>query len=771
MADLLPIYGGWLLACVPALLLGLAALALFWRKAQIRANARSHTELTEARQRGSHVARLQHPKINLTQCIGCGSCVKACPEEGVLALLHGQAVVVHGARCVGHGLCAAACPTAAISLTLADLSSRRDIPAVTSELEAVGVPGLFLAGELGGFALVRTAVAQGITAADAATRRLAVPSRARVPVSAGAGGHGDDEAGEVLDLLIVGAGPGGLACSLRAKERELHFLTIEQEPRIGGTVAAYPRKKMVMTQPVELPMHGRLPKLNYQKEELVELWQQIAAKNRLPIRTGVRMMELTRLESGVFEATTSEGIVRARNVCLALGRRGSPRKLEVPGEDLPKVAYAILDVESYQGQRVLVVGGGDSAIEAALGLSEQPDTQVTLSYRKGAFSRLKARNDSRIRKAIHAGRVKVLFNSEVVRIEPTRVRLAIDGGSHATLENDDVFIFAGGEPPFALLERAGVSFDPAHRPQASELVERPNGLLGAVSLTFLFAMVLITWGIVFARYYALDVRIRATSSLHPLLKPSGPVGFSAGLVATGLFIWNLAYLIRRSPTWGRFLPGTLRLWMSWHVFTGLVSLLVVILHAGFTTRSTVGGHAFAALAIVVLSGSVGRYFYALVPHAANGTESSLDELRTELATISADWDRNGRGFGTRVRQHIDTLITQNRWRASLIARIAVLIGGQFRLRWILRQLQRIGQDEGIPQREIQSVLMLARRAYRLTLLVTHYEEVTAVLSSWRYIHRWLGLLMVLLTIAHIITAARYASFDLNFARAITGRAR
>jgi ferredoxin len=231
----------WLLAYAPVLVFGLAFLALVRRRADLAEHARSYRTLAEAKERGSHKARLQHPDIDLSHCIGCGACVRACPEEGVLSLLHGQAAVVHGARCVGHGLCAAACPTGAIALTLGDLSDRRDLPALNEDLEAVGVPGLFLAGELGGFALVRTAVTQGAAAADAVAGRSAAGNRA------GIGGKPDSNG--TVDLLVVGAGPAGLSCSLRARELGLDFVTIEQEDRIGGTVAGYPRRKLVMTRP------------------------------------------------------------------------------------------------------------------------------------------------------------------------------------------------------------------------------------------------------------------------------------------------------------------------------------------------------------------------------------------------------------------------------------------------------------------------------------------------------------------------------------------
>lgn len=740
----------WVLVYAPVLLFGLALLGLLRRRAEVREYARSHRALAEAKERGSHAARLQHPDINLSQCIGCGACVEACPEDGVLELLHGQAVVVHGARCVGHGLCAAACPTAAIALTLGDLSDRRDLPALSDDLEAVGIPGLFLAGEVGGFALVRTAVTQGVAVADAVARRLA-----------GQRGRPRGTEGEApVDLLIVGAGPGGLACSLRARELGLSFITIDQEERIGGTVAAYPRRKMVMTQPVDLPLHGRLRQLTYQKEELIALWEGVVRRHDLPIRTGIQLTDIQRRD-GAFVAQTTRGAITAANVCLALGRRGTPRKLDVPGEDLPKVAYSLLDAESYQGRRILVVGGGDSAVEAALGLAGQPDNQVTLSYRKKAFFRLKARNEHRITKALREGRLRAIFESEVTAIEPQQVRLRTgDNGTAAqTLANDEVFILAGGVPPFGMLEKAGVSFDPADRPAAPMLAERGSGLVGVLTIAVLGAAAAAAWALLHRSYYGLAPALRAASPLHDRLRPAGGVGLLLGLAACAMFAWNLAYLLRRSPRWGRWLPGSLRLWMGSHVTTGLLALLCVLVHGGFSVRDTVGGHAFAALAVVIVTGSIGRYFYAWVPRAANGAEVDLDDLRAGLGALSAEWDRNGRGFGTEVRDRVERLIAAGHWRAGLLMRIAALAFGQVRLALTLRRLRSLGRRQQIPEPEIRRVLTLARRAYRLTVQVSHYEEVRAVLSSWRFFHRWLALLLILLAVIHIVTALRFAEID------------
>jgi hypothetical protein len=276
-------------------------------------------------------------------------------------------------------------------------------------------------------------------------------------------------------------------------------------------------------------------------------------------------------------------------------------------------------------------------------------------------------------------------------------------------------------------------------------------LAGAACMTW--------WAVRHWSYYGLESGLRGGSALHAWLRPAGPVGLAFGLAACALFACNLAYLLRRSPRWGRLLPGSLKLWMSSHVLTGLFALLCVLVHAGFSAKNTVGGHALLALAIVVVTGSIGRYLYSFVPRAANGREVDLDDLRTRLATLSGEWDRDGRGFGAQVRDRVDGLIAASRWRAGLLARVAALVIGHFRLRLSLRRLRAEGRRRRVPQREIDRMLRLARRAYRLTLVVTHYEEVRAVLSSWRYFHRWLALLMVLLAAVHIATAVRFAAID------------
>lgn len=743
-----PIIFSVLLAAGIALGLAVLLLVLWRRREEFRRAEAIHRERSEAIERGSHKARLIHPEIDLSQCIGCGACVRACPEEGVLDLLHGQAVVVHGARCVGHGRCAEACPAGAISLTFADLQNRSDLPAIDEEFQAVDVPGLYLAGELTGFSLVRNAVGHGTTVANAVARRAKA-----------AGGAPTDGP---VDLLIVGVGPAGLACALRAKELGLRFEVIEQSEELGGTVAAYPRRKLVMTQPMVLPLHGLLPKLEWVKEDLVALWTEVVRRHALPIRLGVRLKGVERGSDGVFAADTSAGEIRARAVCLCLGRRGTPRKLGVPGESLPKVLYSLLDAGSYSGRSILVVGGGDSAAEAAMALAEQPGTTVTLSVRGRDLSRIKSRNQSRLAAAVRAGRLLMVLDSAVERIDERTATLVENGDAgtvHHVLPNDDVFVCIGGDPPFELLRRAGVSFDASRRPKPAAPTDGTTPLIWATGLLLIVAVGMLAWASFHRGYYGTNSALRTLAEDHGWLRPGGAFGLSLGLAAIALFAWNLAYLARRNAVLARFLPGSLRFWMGSHVFTGIAGFLCVIVHAGFTYRSTLGGFAFVTLGIVLVAGMVGRYLYAGVPRAANGREMDLDELRARVAAIATEWDKSSRGLGASVRDRIETMVREERWRPSFAARVSGLLSSQLRIRSAIFDLRMDPRFGEMPEAEREELLALAARSMKLTLQIAHFEEIRAVLGTWRFLHRWVALLMLLLVFAHIGIALRYARLD------------
>jgi thioredoxin reductase/Pyruvate/2-oxoacid:ferredoxin oxidoreductase delta subunit len=723
--------------------LAFASLILAARRAEIARTGAALASRTKAKASGSHRARLQYPHVDLSRCLGCGTCIAACPEEGVLELAHGQAIVAHGARCVGHGRCAAECPVGAISVTLGDVSERRDIPAITSSFESTRVRGLFLAGEVTGYALIRTAIAHGTAVADEVAKRVAARSGSSSK-------HAD-----VLDLCVVGAGPAGLACSLEAKKRGLRFVTLEQAD-LGGTVAQYPRRKLVMTQPVALPLHGTLSRTSYSKEELMDLWSDVSARHQLPIQTGAVFQRIETLPDGTFAVHASGRLHLARNVCLALGRRGTPRKLGVPGEELPKVAYGLLDAHSYQGRRILVVGGGDSAIEAALGLAEQSGNRVSLSYRKASFSRLRARNEARLMQAMQRGDLEVLFESEVARIEPDVVLLKVRADEERVLANDDVFVFAGGVAPQELLEAAGVSFDPADRPPAVSLSDQGPGLLRALAAALVLALGVLAWTAFFADYYRLEPHERPGAAQHEWLRPSGAVGLAFGIGAAVLIASNLAYLVRRSRRGAR-IPGSLQAWMTSHVATGIGALLFVLVHSAMAPGHTVGGHAFVALAILVVTGAIGRYFYSFVPRAANGSELVLEEVRSNLAALSSEWDRGNRAFAQRVRAEIDRLVAEGQWQGSFARRLVALLASQRRVSSTLARLREEAIAEGLPPAEIRSLLSLARRAQRTALMAAHYEDLRMILTSWRYFHRWVALAMVLLAGLHVAIALRYGS--------------
>jgi thioredoxin reductase (NADPH) len=386
--------------------------------------------------------KAQHPHIDTTYCIGCQTCTTVCPEGDVLAMLGGKAVIVNGYKCIGHSLCAEACPVGAITMVIASPSMSADMPRLTPEYET-SIHNLFIAGELGGLALIKNAVNQGRDCIDTIANRM--KNRATN------GSHSG-----VYDVLIVGAGPAGISASLRAIENKLNYITIERD-EIGGTVAKYPRQKLVMTSPVEFPMYGKFKKTELSKENLLAFWGMILNRADFNVCTSAKVEDIKKGEDGIFAITTLTNSYRAHAVVLALGRAGEPRKLGVKGEELPKVMYRLIEADHYVSKNILVVGGGDSAIEAAMGLANQSGNKVTLSYRQERFSRIKERNTKRIEDCIRSGKVKVLFKSSPVEFKQDAVILSVNG-SLQEIPNDFVWIFAGGTPPNNFLKKIGVEF-------------------------------------------------------------------------------------------------------------------------------------------------------------------------------------------------------------------------------------------------------------------------------------------------------------------------
>lgn len=420
-------------------LLPLLGIWLVWTLLARRSSRRHLAVLKDNIQAGLDQPASLHPVIDPARCLGCASCAHACPEKTVLGIIDGKAALIEPALCVGHGACAAACPTGAISLVFGTATRGVDIPLLTPEFET-SVPGLFIAGELGGMGLIKNAIEQGRQA------MAAIAARARKIQ----GGEG------VLDVVIVGCGPAGIAASLGAMERGLSFVTVDQST-LGGTVAHFPRGKLVMTAPAVLPLIGEVRFGEISKERLLAFWEDVLGKTGLQPRFEEEVTAVRRSGSH-FEVETARNVYRSKLVLLAIGRRGTPRTLGVPGEHLGKVVYRMIDPQQYAGRRVLVVGGGDSALEAAARIAEQPGAEVTLSYRGSAYNRARRKNREDVVMAVAEGRIRELLGSEVLSIEPGQVSLS-QSGQAMKIANDDVIICAGGILPTAFLNEAGVEVE------------------------------------------------------------------------------------------------------------------------------------------------------------------------------------------------------------------------------------------------------------------------------------------------------------------------
>jgi thioredoxin reductase (NADPH) len=421
------------------------AVSLFFLLNYLRGLKKREIKAREAAEKGklfSEGPKAQHPHIDTNYCIGCATCTSVCPEGDVLAMLGGKAVIVNGHKCIGHGLCAEACPVGAITMVMATPSMGADMPTLTPEYETT-LPNLFIVGELGGLALIKNAVNQGRDCVDLITNRMAAKPGAR-------------STPDVYDVLIVGAGPAGISASLRAIENKLKYITLEQD-EVGGTVAKYPRQKLVMTSPVVFPMYGKFKKTELSKENLLAFWDMVLNRADFNCHTGEKVEDVKKGEDGIFTVKTANNQYRARAVILGLGKTGTPRKLGVEGEDLPKVMYRLIEADHYINKKILVVGGGDSAVEAAMGLASQPGNQVTLSYRQERFGRIKDRNAKRIEEFVQKKKLTVLFNSVPVKFRPDAVVLEIKGQTRE-IANDYVWIFAGGTPPTDFLKKIGVGF-------------------------------------------------------------------------------------------------------------------------------------------------------------------------------------------------------------------------------------------------------------------------------------------------------------------------
>lgn len=438
LSDLLLLLGEYAMLLVYVLPI---AIAVLWTHHRKRSRYEKHKQLLEENVKaGLTEPASLHPLIDPNLCIGCNSCAEVCPEGDVIGVIEEKAALINPTLCIGHGACAEACPVDAITLVFGTEKRGVDIPYVNEYFET-NIPGIFIAGELGGMGLIRNAIEQGRQAMESICQKPGIK-------------QGND-----LDVVIIGAGPAGFSATLGAHMHQLRYLTVEQET-LGGTVAHFPRGKLVMTQPAELPIVGTVKFTEISKEQLLGFWHKVGTETGIRINFKERMESIMRTQTG-FEVTTNKNTYRTKNVLLTIGRRGTPRKLGVPGEQLTKVVYRLIDPEQYRNQSVLVVGGGDSALEAAASIAEEPGTQVILSYRSGAFTRAKQKNRQRVADAERRGNLAVMLQSNVKEILADKV--VIDhNGKVIEAPNNAVIISAGGVLPTGMLKELGINIETKH---------------------------------------------------------------------------------------------------------------------------------------------------------------------------------------------------------------------------------------------------------------------------------------------------------------------
>ena len=756
------------------MIVGLAVLRLY-RRARRERRARERLEASVAA--GVQQPPTLHPVIDPDRCIGSGSCTTVCPlGDDVLGLILGRGALLDPSHCIGHGVCAEECPVHAIRLVFGTAERGVDIPMLASTFET-NVSGLYITGELGGMGLIRNAVEQAVEGMAHLRASLAGPP-SPAPADGAPGGAtsaaGPWLADELLEIAIVGAGPAGLAAALSAKRDGLSYRLVDREPSVGGAVLHYPRRKLVVTEPVRLPLMGRVDMGNMVKEELVELWQQTVHKHALRLEPGTQVRSITRPPGGDFLLDTSRGALRARRVMLCIGRRGTPRKLEVPGEESAKVGYSLRDARAFGGQQVLVVGGGDSALEAVCSLAEESDAEVTWSYRRAGIGRARPANRERLQAFIDSGRVRALWSSEVLEILPSSVRLKTADGE-LELPNDHVLVFAGGQLPTEFLAQAGVQMerhfgeekaeqDPERAQEVFERIraqKRADGLLDLHTEdhpTHIWLPRIVA--LLTAVGFGVGVAIAGEGYLHALLAdrswlperfttylPSGFMGQTLGVGALVFMLLNVSYVLRKDL---RIMKGvgTIHTWMQLHIASGLIAGGLALLHAGFRLQNLFGLSLYVSLGVVLVTGVVGRYIYGFVPLDPRGrplAHEALRNLASRLAKEQAElFPELERAAGLR-RVLEDTVEPPS---ANLIDAFRVVFGYPLRVLRLRRLLRQAKRSIPEPDRR-EDFVRFAVEAFRLRVRLGALPVVKRLLGLWRAGHGVLAGFMLAIIAVHV----------------------
>lgn len=564
-----------------------------------------------------HIPQTLHPVIDPKRCIGSLSCVQACPEGDILGIIRGKAVLTVAANCIGHGKCAMECPVDAISLVFGTAERGIDLPEV-SEFFETSRPGVHIVGELGGMGLIKNATRQG------------------VQVGQYLGKIFKEQKSKKMDhALIVGAGPAGIAAALSMKEQGLAFRIVSRDT-MGGTIANYPRQKIAMSETVTLPIFGKFGKSRISKEELLETFKKAVHKAEIKVEEGINVDQILG-QDGNFEVVTNKGTIRTQKVVLAIGRMGSPRKLEVPGEESEKVTYLLTDPEQYQNQKVLVVGGGNSAVESAIMIAETTNANVSISTRGPSFSSANQANKEKIGTLISQGKIRALMSSVVKEIQKDKVILDF-GGEVKSLKNDFVIVNAGGVLPTEFLKNSQISLKRHHgdiKDRRNEtVIDKKSSKTQKVfvwSLGIAGILILVYLAYVGRNYYWLPAGQRVRSPLHGYLKPGGSWGHGVGIVATFVMLSNFLYAFRKNF---RFLKGknSIKNWLKFHMFVGFMSPVVILFHAAFQTNNMVATLCYMSLICVVLTGIVGRFLYGLIPMDGR-RQMELPQLQVKIEKL------------------------------------------------------------------------------------------------------------------------------------------
>ncbi|MEM6729924.1 MAG: NAD(P)-binding domain-containing protein [Myxococcota bacterium] len=696
--------------------------------AQRRREKRDRIRLAKAEEAGLNLPSSLKPIIDPQLCSGCLSCLNVCPEGEVFGVREGKAIVIEASRCIGHGICVEACPTNAIGLVFGSRERGVEVPQTDENFET-NRPGLHIVGELGGMGLLKNAVKQGLDVAQKLAQTLT-------------------ESPAEKDVAIIGAGPAGIATSIGCRALGMSIRVIDQDT-VGGTIYHYPRQKIVTVDYLTLPLRGRIESPTISKEELLEAFDHMLADAEVTVHEQVKALDI-KGEDGDFHIVTSAGTFTAAKVVLATGRRGSPRKLGVPGEDQEKVTYSLIDPDQYVGKRVLVVGGGDSALEAANMLADA-GVKTTICYRGAEIKRGRPANRDALEHNLRIGKLKCLLSTNVKAIEREHVVLDVDG-KKARIENDYVIVCVGGTLPTDFLRKLGIEIEDR---RGDAIVERDavqekrqrnidwmNRVLGALGIVAIIALTVAGWN-----YYTMPREARLDAPMHELLKPSGLIGHGIGVLATLMMISNFLYSLRKRKGWFRSL--SLPAWMSLHVFFGVFGCALTAYHSAFQSNNLLATATTIGLALVVVTGIVGRYIYGLVP-SENGKMLNLATLKRRQTRLMTEMNMIAMGAQspskTQVLAHRATQIIPA--KASLFAFFLRAPWNYIKYRAVIADYA----HEFSNKKDYKAFKEKFLAQLKVRTQIIFYRSLRSLMAGWRIFHVFLAFILVVLIGAHIVVS-------------------